>query len=290
LRLDNLLERLNIQFVREGHHHCRAGWVQTDCPFCGRNTNKYHLGWNLRNSYVHCWKCGHHKLNSSLVEITGLSFSEINDLLKQISKSNVLENDIKTTGKLELPTGLTDLQKPHRDYLKKRKYDPDQLINDWGIQGIGLHSFLAWRIFIPIAYKQRTVSWTTRSIKHKAKVRYMSANSNQEAMNHKHILYGEDYCSHAVIVHEGSFDAWRTGHGSVAICGTGFTRHQVLKLSKYPIRVICFDNDLDAQKRAEELCSLLEPFQGETYNVQLSSKDASEASRKEIKQLRRFLL
>ena len=289
MKLDNLLQRLNVPFVSEGHYHCKAGWLQSDCPFCGRNTNKYHMGWNLRNNYVHCWKCGHHKLNTTLVEYTGLSYAEINAFIKELSNSNLFHNDIKTTGKLELPSGLCDLQEPHRKYLKKRRYDPDKLINDWSIKGIGIHSYLAWRIFIPIDYKQNTVSWTTRSLKDKAKVRYMSASSKQEAINHKHVLYGEDYCGHAVIVHEGAFDAWRTGHGAVATCGVGFTRPQVLKLSKYPIRVICFDNDPAAQTRADELCSLLEPFKGETYNVQLSAKDASEASDKEIKQLRRFL-
>ena len=289
MKLDDLLERLNIHFVREGHHHCRTGWVQTDCPFCGRNSQKFHMGWNLQHNYVHCWKCGHKKLNSTIVELTDVSYSEINALLKDITKSNLIDDDISTRGTLKLPSGLGDLQKQHIKYLKKRRYDPTEIVDTWKIQGIGLHASLPWRIFIPIQYKRRTVSWTTRSVSDNATIRYMAANANQEALNHKEILYGEDYCRHAIIVHEGAFDAWRTGKGAVATCGTGFTRHQVLKLAKYPIRVICFDNEKEAQKRADELCSLLECFDGETYNVQLSSKDASEADDKEIEQLRRFL-
>jgi hypothetical protein len=200
-------------------------------------------------------------LNQTLVELTNLSFVEINELIKSLTKStSVIQHDPR--GEVEIPNGVGDLQKQHRKYLQKRRYDPDEIAETWGVGGIGLHQNLSWRIFIPIM---------------------------QESMNHKELLYGEDFCNHAVIVHEGAFDVWRTGKGAVATCGTGFTRSQVLKLSNYPIRVICFDNEPEAQQRADELCSLLEPFQGETYNVQLSSKDASEAPANEIKELRGFL-
>jgi len=288
LKLDDLLQRLKIKFVREGHHHSRAGWIQTDCPFCGRDSNKFHLGWNLESNYVHCWRCGHHKLNQTLVELTNISFVEINELIKSLTKStNVIQHDPR--GEVKIPNGVGDLQKQHRKYLQKRRYDPDEIAETWSVGGIGIHQNLSWRIFIPIIYQHETVSWTTRSVSDQVRVRYMSASANQEAMNHKQLLYGEDFCNHAVIVHEGAFDVWRTGKGAVATCGTGFTRSQVLKLSNYPIRVICFDNEPEAQQRADELCSLLEPFQGETYNVQLSSKDASEAPANEIKELRGFL-
>ena len=147
---------------------------------------------------------------------------------------------------------------------------------------------LPWRLFIPFHIHGEVVSWTTRSIGQNG-LRYVSASSDQEKVNHKSILYGEDFCRHAVIVHEGPFDVWRTGPGAVATCGTGFSRSQLLRLSNYPVRVICFDNEKQAQQRATELCDLLEPFPGETIQVTLDAKDAAEASDKEINQLRRFL-
>ena len=288
ISLDDLLSRLRIEFVREGNHHCRAGWIQSDCPFCGKGSKRFHLGWNLTFNYVNCWKCGSHRIAPTLVELTGLSFKEVGKLLEDLATSNPIEFDDKR-GTLELPTGIGDLLKPHKRYLKKRDYDPDELSDLWDIGGIGIHASLPWRIFIPITFQTKTISWTTRSISDKAVIRYYSAQADQEEINHKSILYGEEHCRHSIIVHEGCFDVWRTGVGSVATCGTGFSRSQVLRIANYPIRVICFDNEPTAQKRAEEICDLLEPFSGETYNVTLSSKDASEASDKEIKQLRSFL-
>lgn len=288
ISLENILSRLKIEFLREGNHHCRAGWIQTDCPFCGKDSKRFHLGWNLTFNYVNCWKCGSHRLAPSLVELTGLSFGEVNELIENLTTSNPVELDDKR-GTLEIPSGVGELQKQHRRYLKKRKYDPDELSELWNIGGIGLHASLAWRIFIPISFQTRTVSWTTRSVSDKSIMRYYSARADQEEINHKSILYGEENCRHAIIVHEGCFDVWRTGAGSVATCGTGFSRSQVLRIADYPIRVICFDNEPNAQKRAEEICDLLEPFSGETYNVTLSAKDAGEASKQEIHQLRKFL-
>ena len=32
----------NVDFMTEGHPHCRPGWVNTVCPFCTGNPG-YHL-------------------------------------------------------------------------------------------------------------------------------------------------------------------------------------------------------------------------------------------------------
>jgi hypothetical protein len=199
----------------------------------------------------------------------------------------IIPEDVR--GTLVLPKGIGDFQPAHKRYLQNRGICFESLARLWGVRGIGIHATLPWRLFIPIQFQGRVVSWTTRSISDKGVVRYMSAPADHEAVNHKRILYGEDFCRHAIIVHEGPTDAWRTGPGAVATCGTGFSRSQVLRISKYPIRVICFDNETEAQKRSSHLCDLIESFPGETYNVTLSAKDAAEATEMEIKELRRFL-
>lgn len=133
------------------------------------------------------------------------------------------------------------------------------------------------------------VSWTTRTIGNG--VRYLSARPEEEKLNHRHLLYGEDLVpGHAIIVHEGPADVWRTGPGAVATFGTGFQRSQILKLSRYPTRVVCFDNEPAAQEMADKLCDLLVPFPGRTINVRLESgKDAADCDEEEIEQLREYL-
>jgi hypothetical protein len=289
LILDDLVVRLGVPLLREGNHHCREGWFQTDCPFCGLHSKRYHLGWNLRFNYVHCWKCGGHGLIETLMHLSDKPFQVIKPLVDQLDTANLEDyKKEEQTGHLQIPKGVTELKAAHKRYLKKRNLNPNEISRQWSIGGIGLHSKLSWRLFIPIQLDGEVVSWTTRSISNNG-LRYVSAAASQEAVNHKRILYGEDFCQHAVIVHEGPFDVWRTGYGAVALCGTGYTRAQVLRIAKYPIRVICFDNEPEAQKRACQLCDMIEPFQGETYNVQLKAKDAAEADDKEIAELRRFL-
>jgi hypothetical protein len=158
----------------------------------------------------------------------------------------------------------------------------------WGLQGIGPTGDQAYRIFIPIKYRGEIVSWTTRSIRDKG-LRYLSASSEQERLPHKNLLYGEDLCFNVVIVVEGPFDVYRTGPGAVATFGTSYSREQLLKISKYPVRVICFDAEVQAQVQARKMVAELSCFPGKTYNVVLDSKDAGAASDKEIKALRKFL-
>jgi len=119
----------------------------------------------------------------------------------------------------------------------------------------------------------------------------LSAGYEQEAVHHKTILYGADYARHAVIVHEGPTDVWATGPGAVATCGTGFTDAQVLALSRYAVRVACFDSSDAAQRRARELCDMLAPYPGETVRVVLETgDDPAEAHPEELAELRRTFL
>lgn len=246
------------------------------------------MGYNVAYAYVNCYACGRHSLAETMVELLDLPMAKVLPLIKDVEKERVEVIDVR--GKLELPKGVGPLVKAHRRYLtEQRGFDPDKLVKLWGIGGIAMATQLSWRIFIPIHYRGQVVSWTTRSIGGVG-LRYVSARADQEAINHKTLLYGEDYVRHGVIVHEGTTDAWAVGPGAVATCGTGFTRAQVRRISKYPVRAICFDNVPEAQERARELCDLLTPFDGETCNVVLDAKDAATAPKRDLRRLRKEFL
>jgi len=69
------------------------------------------------------------------------------------------------------------------------------------------------------------------------------------------------------------------------------TKAQVGKMSKYPVRVVCFDNTKDAQHQAQILCDDLMAFPGDTFRVKLETgKDVAEADEKEVQVLRRYLI
>jgi len=282
-----LLADLNIDTAPEGHHHGRDGWINFDCPFCGAGTSKYHMGLNTRGGYVNCWLCGPHNLVETLAELSGNPQSRIKHFLKNVERPRY-QQQTEHTGVLREPRGVRPLMRAHREYLRGRDLSVKDMKRLWNLGGIGLHPQLQWRIYIPITYLGRVVSWTTRSLSDHG-TRYISAPSQDEAIPHKSLLFGEDYCRHACIVHEGPFDVFRTGPGAVCTCGAGYSRSQILRISKYPRRVICYDNEPEAQRRARAICDELEPFPGETLNVVLDSKDAGSATPKETRYLRSLL-
>jgi hypothetical protein len=148
---------------------------------------------------------------------------------------------------------------------------------------------MSWRIWIPITQDDRLVSWTSRAIG-KTERRWMTCPAEKEVVDHRTILYGEEYCRHAIIVVEGPPDVWKVGPGAVCPLGLGISVEQKARIAKYPVRAICFDNEPDAQKRARELANELSVLPGDTYVVCLDAADPAEASDEEIHELRKEFL
>lgn len=293
MRVPDLLDKLGIRYVGQEHKHGRPGWVQVCCPWCDGGHQRYHLGIALGTATVNCWRCGRHRLGDALAAITGRSVADVLRLADGLD----LRTDaapVRPMGRLVLPGGLLRLDHAeaaaHRRYLAGRGFDPAHLARLWGLGAIGLAPRLAWRIFIPVYLHGKVVSWTTRAIGDRVEQRYVSASAEEEALPHRSLLYGEDYCRGAVIVHEGPADVWATGPGAVATLGTSYNQAQLARLSHYAVRAICFDNEPAAQRRASQLARDLSAFPGETLVVQLEAKDAGSAHPDEIAELRQAVL
>lgn len=286
MTIQELLRDHGVEFASSGeHHHARTNWIAVQrCPFCG--SPNYHLGYHLTKGFFNCWKCRGHRTIVTLLRL-GIPYEQARAFYKG---RDVLpeDRDIQRT-KLVEPKGRGPLTKGHRDYLRGRKFDPDELSKVWELEGIGREGGnLAWRIYIPIAHKERRVSWTTRAIGDRVKDRYLSASPEQESMNHKEVLYGLDFVHQSTIVVEGPADAWRIGPGAVATLGTGYSAAQVRLLSKIPYRFICFDSSASAQRLAGELASELAPFPGETHVVELDAEDPGSADLSEVRAVRKM--
>lgn len=292
MTFEEILSEHEIETAPEGHHHSRNGWVQFDCPKCGKDTHKFHMGYSINSGFCNCWNCGYANVIEVLVELTSLPYYKVKELLKDVQVGYTPQ--ARSTGKLTIPKGVKSLDelKQHRKYLRGRGYNWKKIAKIWGVQGIGFEKDFAWRLFIPIHHYGEIVSWTTRTISHNPHItRYLSASPKQEAMNHKELLYGEDYARHAIVICEGPFDAWRIGPGAVATLGVGYSEGQINRILRFPIRAICFDAQTAAQKRAKKLRDQLAGFKGETYVIELESgKDAGEASEGEILQIRKEIL
>jgi len=286
-----ILRKHNVPFQTDGRY-ARAGWVQFQCPHChgGLDTNKPYMGFNTNGGYVNCWRCGRHKLADTLAALIRTTTTQARAYIDKLEKRPGIKR--QAAGRLKLPVGVEPLGYAHKRYITEdRGFDIDTISRLWDVQGIGgFAPRLKWRLFIPIHYGGDVVSWTTRAIGDKVTLRYVSASPTEEILDHKNLLYGEDYCRHTIIVHEGPLDAWAIGPGATATFGTTYSPAQINRIARYPRRVICFDSDRAAQQRARALCAQLALFSGETDNVVLDAKDAGSASEKERQELRKAFL
>lgn len=289
----DLLDEYRIPYSTTGRH-TRPGWLQLRCPFChgGRDPDKPYLGYNTVGNYANCWRCGKHSPAAVLAALAALGPAAAAKAVQGLSRAKLAPDT--ALGVYRPPPGVIPLTDPHakahRNYLDDRGFRWPEIDQLWRVGCIRMSHRLPWRLFIPIDYQGRAVSWTTRTLGNR-EPRYIGAKPDEEAMPHKRLLYGEDYVRHAVIVVEGPTDVWALGPGAVGLLGVGYTPAQVRRLARYPVRAVCFDAEPAAQRRARALVDALLPFEGETYNVVLDTgKDPAAASVKERRQLRRTLL
>lgn len=285
MTITDLLRDRGISFLEGNHRHARPGWVQIDCPWCGQQSQKYHLGYNLALKYWNCWRCGGKHPVQVLIKL-GLAREEAEEAFRSADPEFVFKRE-RSRLSLKEPKGRGPLLPQHRAYLRERGYDADEMEKIWQLEGIGLHPRLQWRIYIPITQKGVRVSWTSRSISLSAKQRYISASADEEVVNHKDVVFGLDYVKASVVICEGPFDAMKIGPGATALFGTTFSTAQVNQLIQIPYRYVCFDNSPTAQMKARDLARQLSIFEGETSTLELEVKDPGELSKSEIRKLRR---
>lgn len=283
----DILSNHGVAYVTAPHQRVRRGWVGVDCPQCSPGHGKYRLGFQLTTGRAHCWVCGGLYAPKMLAMLLRVSIPEAKALLGDFSRHAPDED--KAPGILREPPGVGELLPVHRWYLEGRGFNPDELARVWGIKGIGPRGGqLKGRVYIPIfARDGRQVSWTTRAVSAEAKARYYSANSEEEAVPHKSILYGANLARHTIVIVEGPIDAWAIGPGAVATLGVGFTAAQAALMADYPVRVVCFDAEDDAQERSAALCEQLCLLPGKTVSITLETgKDPAECDPSEIADIR----
>lgn len=281
MQLTDVLHELGVDFTTT-HHHVSSGWIGIDCPQCSPGWRKYRFGIRANSGKSSCWMCG--KVNP--VKLLSLAsrkdFGTVLNLWQQIEFVRAPRSTQRPVRQCILPQGVSFMGAAHRRYVADRGFDPDYLYNVWQVGAIGAHHSdrdLRWRVFAPIHNEDGIVcSWTARTIRDSARLRYKTASDEESAISPKDMVYGEHMVQHAAFITEGLFDAWAFGPGGCSTLGTAFTDNQIARLSRYPMRVVCYDNSPDAQKRAKTLCKQLSMFPGTTENVKLDrSEDPADA-------------
>lgn len=287
---EQLLVDHKVPTAPPNHRHSRPGWVNFDCPLCGPNTQKFHMGYNKRAKVLNCWRCGKQDIIKIMVTLLGVTEGQARKLARGLPRV-ARKPSTKYYGTLKLPAGIGPLGHQHKAYLYERDLNPKQLVKLWDLRGTYQSTpGMNWRIVAPIHMRGDIISWRARSIRPEHQIRWMAAKPEEESYPASDWLYGLDYVRGSVVICEGFSDVWNVGPGAVAVGGLQWTPRQVELLSTIPIKVICFDSTPDAQRRANALGDILMGFDGVAYVVQMDAPDPGSACAQEVKRLRKAFL
>jgi hypothetical protein len=195
---------------------------------------------------------------------------------------------------LKWPDGIGELSPSHIAYLRRRGLDPDEIVNLWhplGTTGAAA-SLYANRIFAPLYFQGRVVSWQGRSIRDDCPddFRYETCPKKDELVPCKSIVYGWDYVQEYKrgVVVEGLFDVWKLGPGAMHTFGISWCRSQAKLLAELDWIGIAFDAEPEAQRQAralaEEIAGLGKAV--ELIDWETEYKDAGET---EVEVARQFM-
>ncbi len=293
MNFTKFLEDNNIEYLTEGHKHCRPGWVNIKCPFCTGHEG-YHLGYDLHKNYFHCWRCGGHSVLQTIQKLTGTSKSEALQIISQYKGYSPLPKTAVRQVKrkrFRYPSGTAELGEKHRKYLESRNFDPNKLQQEWGLLGAGPVALLddidyKFRVLAPIQYRGKVVSFQARDVTERAKMKYLACPKPREVIHHKQILYGIDKCKKdAVALVEGITDVWRLGPGAVACFGISWKMAQAALLAQRFQRIfILFDDDPQAKQQASALEAEL-AFRGKEVEIEYIQGDPGDMPQEEANYL-----
>jgi len=266
-----LYQDYSVDFLTEGHKHCRSGWVNTPCPYCTGNPG-YHLSYNLQNDFYLCWRCGWHPVVPTVAKLIHLDIDKTRALIRRygllVPKTAELDTKEFNLKPHRLPSHTGPLAQNHIRYLEKRGFDPVYLQKEYHLLGTGPVNLLdglnyKHRIVIPFIWDGREVSFDSRDITNKHIYKYMACPGDRELISHKSILYGKqsEWNDTGILV-EGPTDVWRMGTSSFAVSGIKYTSKQVRCIAKTFNRVaVCFDGDPQARIQATKIVAELK-FRG----------------------------
>jgi len=289
-----LAQKYRISLLTSGNAHCRPGWVQCQCPFCGsRGSHEgWYLGFSKEQGCFSCYRCGSVRFWDVLDALLGgheEARKAVNEF--QMDKVRAPRPVITRQRAIKPPPGAKPMVKAHRKYLQDRGFDPEALEEEWGLLGTGPTSGpWSWRVIIPVSSaKGRVVAYQGRSIGG-AQPKYKMSDDADILEDPHGLLYGLDRAKgDAVIVVEGAPGVWRLGSPAVGTFGIDWKREQANVLRKYKRRYILFDPEPKAQQRAEQLAATLSLFPGETEVLSGFTTDPGEFSERKVRRIRESL-
>lgn len=172
-----------------------------------------------------------------------------------------------------LPQGFTGpLRAHHAAYLERRGFDPDFLIEEWGLESTGPTARIndakfSNRIFIPVHWEGMMVSFQARTTSKLVKPKYRNCPAEIESYPSRRIVYRhpKTVSPYGICV-EGPTDVWRVGRHAFATLGINFSQAQAIAVTRlYQKVMVVYDPEPGAQRRAKSMVEALAMHGVETW-------------------------
>lgn len=281
MNIQQLLSDYSIPIAGPSDRHHTEGWTNIRCPFHETQNPGFHLGIPDDGYVFTCYSCGTHSIVDTICKLLNIDAFAARKLIKEYAghtTHRTQEKVFKIRSKAHhSPSNTGDLLPAHRKYLSKRKFDPDLLVREWGLLGTGPISTLdkidySRRIFIPILWDGKEVTFQTRDITNKHPMKYLACPEDRELIKHKHIIYlHPKFKGSTIIMTEGVTDVWRFGRFAGATFGTKYTPYQVRAIAKLFTRVaVCFDGGENAARmQADKLIADLRFRKVDSFRIDI---------------------
>lgn len=295
--MQSYLDSRAIQWWPAGSKNVGRGWIGITCIFHADHSN--HLGIHLASKKFKCLVCGRKGFIVELVQRLegGISEAQANAIIRQFQTSvPYVEEEPKKRARpgsnILPPEARVKFLPAHLNYLRMRNFDPDAIINKYGLLCCGPVGLYKFRIVIPVFMKGRVVNFTARDITGQSDTKYRTCPNAKAVLPVEECLYNIDNVRGSnVLDMEGPTDVWRVGDNSVANLGMNFNYHRALLLHDRGVRnvFIMFDAEPKAQQRARETALTLKGIMEKIEILELPSGDPANLSQEEVDYLRREL-
>lgn len=265
------------------------GWVSIQCVFPGCPDISNHLGINLRKGNYSCFKCGTSGFLQTLVrEISNEELNDIKEEYGEATYSRAVQEETKRSLKVNFPFDVLKKFTPeHRNYLAKREFNVDYLINKYNLKATSPFGKFGNRIIIPYFLKNKLVTYSGRSITNDDP-KYLHLPAEESIYSTKETIYNLDSVKETILIVEGVTGSWRFGDGCVAMSGTKYKDRQMQLLLKYKNVKNCFVMfDPDALQIAYRLARRIGILYKHTEVIALKNKDPGEFTDKEAVSLKK---
>lgn len=294
------LDDYNIDYITAGKN-VSSNWLGINCPYPLCPDPSYHCGINLDSKWHSCWVCGSKGSPLKLIKLlTEKTWSECKAIQHQYYNPELLlegEEEVIISRRLLFPKEFEKINPDKipplvHQYLISRNFNPKFLAQSYSLYYPGMRGNYAFRMIIPIFYKNRMVCFTARAVDNRNPLRYKNCPNEEAEIPINDLLYGyDDHPPNTpIIIVEGITDYWRLGIGSLAIFKSDLTPTQVnLLREKSPSKIIfLLDSDTIQINKAEKLAAKIWFCPVEI--AEIDSPDPASLSPKEARDLMQTLL